>query len=295
MKHLLRGVLVVLLSAGMASAAAIADNDQFQGQFDGGIAGAAPGVAGGIGGAAAGQLGFGFSASSAGDQASEVQDQTQINAGGYGAVDASGLNYHVGAFATVQTQESGSATGAIVGGPGVAANAQAQGIVLGSAGVGVGGQFGVAGSAGSATGLSASFALGDAVAANQQAQAGVGAYEQQTVGPQSYIAQSGEQALGTQTGSVAAVAGAGVGFATVSQFGGTVAANDGNAGYMEGHGTAAGDATAVSGGLGVAAGGAYAFGTQTHRYEQASVSADGTAYQEQSGEVSTTVQAGAPF
>lgn len=292
MKHLLNAVLVILLTAGLASAAAIADNDQFQGQFDGGIGVAGGGFAAGIGGAAAGQLGYGFSASSPGDSAFELQSQDQTNVGAYGADDGAG-NFHVGATITDQSQESGSATGLIFGGPGVAANAQAQGIVLGSAGIGIGGQFGAAGSAGLAAGASGSFALGDAVAANEQSQVGAGAYQQQTVGANGYIFQEGSQVLGTQTGSGAALAGAGLGVAAVGQVGGTVAANNGQATYMEGHGTAVGNAVAAGGGLGVADGQAYAFGTQEHSYTQEV--ATPSAYQMQTGTVSTTVQAGAPF
>ena len=49
MKHLLRAVLALLLTAGVASAAAIADNDQFEAQYQGGNSFAVPGAAGFIG------------------------------------------------------------------------------------------------------------------------------------------------------------------------------------------------------------------------------------------------------
>ena len=53
MKHLLRAVLVLLATAGMASAASFADIDQSQNQFDGGLSGAITGAAGFISGAGA--------------------------------------------------------------------------------------------------------------------------------------------------------------------------------------------------------------------------------------------------
>ena len=86
--------------------------------------------------------------------------------------------------------------------------------------------------------------------------------------------------------------GAGIGAAGVYQYGGSVVQNDGAGGYMEGSASAQGDAGAVAGGLGLAAGEAEAFGTQTHRYEQGVVT--GSGFQQASGEVSTSVQATAP-
>ena len=283
MKHLLRAVLALLLTAGLASAAALADNDQFQGQFEGGVSGAIPGLAGQIGGAGAGQLGYGFSVASPGDVASEGQTNYQIQSGGTG-FDAGGGNFAGSQWDTEQSQESFSATNG-----GFAGNAQAQGLVGGSAGLSIGGQFGVAGSAGAAVGIGGSAALGASIAANEQFQTYDGAYAQQSVGPNSYVYQEGEQSFGTSNASGAALIGAAGSVAFVGQAGGTIAANNGQATYMEGHGTAVGVAGVAEGAVGLAAADAQAYGTQTHSYEQQAVSATG--FQMQTGTVHTEVYA----
>ena len=285
MKHLFRAVMVLLMTAGLASAGAIADNDQFQGQFDGGIAGAGGGLAGQIGGGAGFQIGGGFSAASPGDGAAESQTQTQGTYNFSTASDGFG-NFATTETLTLQTQESGS-----VASGGIAGNAQGQAIVVGTAGFTAGGQFGVAGSAGAAIGGSGSAALGGAIAANEQSQVGASAYEQQSVGATSYTYQAGEQEFGTSQGSIAAIAGAGGAASGVYQAGGSVVANDGNAGAMYGGATAAGEAWAVSGSIGVAAAESSAYGEQTHSYRQEAFSADGTNYQGQAGTVSTVVNA----
>jgi len=70
-----------------------------------------------------------------------------------------------------------------------------------------------------------------------------------------------------------------------------VAYNDGNAGFMSGDATAAGEAWAVSGGVGLAGGTAEAYGNQNHYYEQGAVSPDGSNFQYQQGHVATSVSA----
>ena len=286
MKHLVRAAMVLLMTAGLASAAAIADNDQFQSQFDGGISGAAPGIAGFVGGAGAGQLGYGFSAATPGDVASEGQTNYQIQSD-FNAFDNGDGNFAGSAWQTEQEQESFSATTG-----GVAGNIQAQGIAGGAAGITAGGVFGVAGSAGVAAGFSASGALGLSIAANEQQQQFDGTYAQQSVNANGgFVYQEGQQSFGTATSSGALLAGVGFGAAAVGQFGGTVAANNGVGTSMEGHGTAVGAAVAVDGGIGIAGGDASAFGTQTHSYEQANFSADGTSFQHQTGTVHTEVYA----
>jgi len=158
-------------------------------------------------------------------------------------------------------------------------------------GLTVGGQFGVAGSAGAAIGASGSVALGGAQAQNGQFQVGASQYEQQSVGANSFVYQAGQQEFGTATGSGAALVGVAGGAAGVYQAGGSVAVNDGNAGFMDGSATAAGEAWAVTGSAGIAGADAEAFGNQEHMYEQGSVSADGSNFQYQQGYVSTQVQA----
>jgi hypothetical protein len=286
MKHLLRAVLILLVSAGMASAAAIADESQFQGQFDGGIAGAGGGLAGQIGGGAGFQIGGGFSASDTlGDEAAQDQQQSQGTYNLSTADDGAG-NFAATETLTFQTQDQASGS---LGG--VAASGGVQAIAIGTAGITAGGQFGVAGSAGAAIAAGGSGALGLAAAEQSQEQFGVSAYEQQSVGPNSYVYQSGYQEFGTYQASGAAVVGVAGSAAGVYQAGGSVALNDGNAGYMQGDATAAGEAWAVSGGAGIAGAEAAAFGEQTHSYEQGAVSADGTNFQAQSGTVYTNVQA----
>lgn len=286
MKHLFRAAMVLLLTAGLASAAAIADNDQLEFQFDGGISGAGGGVAGQIGGAAGFQIGGGFSSADPGDAAGESQSQTQQQSDFTAASDGLG-NFAGSAWQTDQNQESFSGASG-----GIAGNGQVQGLVGGSAGLSLGGQFGVAGSAGAALGASGSFALGGAITANEQDQTFNGQYEQQSVGPNSYVYQTGEQEFGTETGSGALIVGAGFGVAGVTQYGGTVAANDGQAGFMVGGGHAEGDAFAASGGIGLAGGSGSAYGEQSHTYLQEA--ATPTAYQMQTGTVTTFVQATSP-
>lgn len=286
MKHLLRALMALLLTAGLASAAAIAENDQYQGQIDGGGAFAAAGFSAQIGGAAAGQLGFGYSAAEFGDVASEGQTNYQIQNDGVYSDDGFG-NFAGSAWQTEQYQESGSATDG-----GIAGNIQAQGLVGGSAGLTAGGQFGVAGSAGLAAGASASGALGSAAAGNFQWQQYDGVYEQQSVSPNGgFVYQTGEQSFGTYTSSGALIVGAGFSAAGVAQAGGSVVSNNGVGTAMEGHASAAGTAGVVEGGIGLAGGDASAFGTQTHSYEQANISADGTSFQYQTGTVHTEVYA----
>ena len=285
MKRIVVVACALLLTASVAYAGALADNDQFQGQFDGGFAAAGGGVAVGIGGAVGGQLGYGFSAATPGDVAAETQQQTQSQIDFVTSDDGNG-NFSSHGWALTQNQESGSTSFG-----GVAGSAQAQGAVGGSAGLSIGGQFGVAGSAGFAAGGSGSGALGFAAAGNSQDQTFAGAYEQQSVGPNSYIYQSGQQEFGTESSSGAALIGVAGAGAAVGQAGGTVAANDGNAGYMEGHGTAAGNAVAGSASIGLAGAEASASGWQVHQYEQEAVSSDGSSYQGASGSVFTFVQA----
>ena len=285
MKHLIRVVMALLLTAGLAHAGAIADNDQFQGQFDGGFAGAGGGVAGQIGGGAGFQIGGGFSAADPGDVAAETQNQQQSTYNLDVADDGAG-NFAVTETATQQSQISGS-----IASGGVAGSAQGQAIVVGTAGVTAGGQFGVAGSAGAAIAGGGSAAFGGAAAGQYQEQQGASFYEQQSVGPNSYTYQTGEQEFGTQQGSGAAIIGVGGSAAGVYQAGGSLIANDGNAGAMSGSATAAGEAWAVSGTGGLAIAGASAYGEQTHSYQQEAVSSDGTNYQGQQGTVYTNVQA----
>ena len=283
MKRIALTVCALLLTASLSFAGAIAENDQFQAQGDGGFAVAVPGVSGHIGGAGGAQLGGGYSAASPGDLAYEYQTQTQTNNDFAGADDGNG-NFSAGGWATEQTQIGGS-----IASGGVAGQGGAQGMVGGSAGLSVGGQFGVAGSAGAAGAIGGSGALGGAAAGQLQYQSFDGAYEQQSVGPNSYVYQEGSQTFGTVQGSGAAIIGAGVSGAGVAQAGGTMAANDGQATAMQGHGSAAGDASAFAASGGLAVAGAGAFGTQTHSYEQEA--AVGGSYQGQSGTVHTTVTA----
>ena len=285
MRHLMRAVVVLLFSAGLASAGALADNDQFQGQFDGGIAGAGAGIAGQIGGGAGFQVGYGFSAADPGDYATENQFQQQ------GTYNFSAADDGAGNFASTETItiQGGDQFSESYGG--FAGSAQGQAIVVGTAGLTVGGQFGVAGSAGAAIGASGSAALGGAQAQNGQTQVAASQYEQQSVGANSFVYQAGQQEFGTATGSGAALVGVAGGAAGVYQAGGSVAVNDGNAGFMDGSATAAGEAWAVTGSAGIAGADAEAFGNQEHMYEQGSVSADGSNFQYQQGYVSTQVQA----
>ena len=79
MKHLFRAVLILLVSAGMASAASFADIDQSQTQFDGGISGAITGAAGFIGGAGAAGEQQGLALSDTfGDTATGTSMQQQV-------------------------------------------------------------------------------------------------------------------------------------------------------------------------------------------------------------------------
>jgi hypothetical protein len=285
MKHLIRAAMVLLMTAGLAHAGAIADEDQFQGQFDGGIAGAGGGVAGQIGGGAGFQIGGGFSAADPGDTAFQVQQQTQST------YNLSVADDGVGNFAVTETATFQEGTQGSIANGGIAGAAQGQAIVVGTAGITAGGQFGIAGSAGAAIAAGGSGALGGAAAGQYQEQQGASFYEQQSVGPNSYTYQTGEQTFGTQQGSGAAIVGIGGSAAGVYQAGGSVIANDGNAGFMSGQATAAGEAWAVSGSAGLAIAGASAEGEQTHSYQQEAVSSDGTNYQGQTGTVYTNVQA----
>ena len=302
MRHLMRAVLVVLLSAGLASAAAIGINGQQQGQFDGSAAGSIPGIgAGFIGGGAQAQIGGGFSASNqAGDEGAENQAQTQTTTE-FNSVGGPGQGAF---FQSVSTQNQVSASQAgedgvdaqgnpvPVGGPGAAGNAQAQANIGGAAGASTG-NAGIAGSAQAAGAIGGSFAVGDAFAVQVQNQNAGLAYQVDATSAsgRAVTSQSGESAVATQQFSVAADGGAAFGASGVLQAGGSAVANDDNAGFMQGSAAAAGDAGAVSGNVGNAAGGAAAQGTQTHRYSQASISADGSNTQAQAGQASTSVQA----
>ena len=286
MKHLFRAAMVLLMTASLSYAGAIADEDQFQGQFDGGIAGAGGGVAGQIGGGAGFQLQGGFSASdTVGDIGFQEQSQIQSTFNSSSDNDGQG-NFATTETATLQVQDQSS-----IAEGGIAGSGGAQAIVVGTAGITAGGQFGVAGSAGAAIGGSASGALGGAAAEQSQAQVGASFYEQQSVGATSYTYQTGQQEFGTSQASGAAVIGVGGAASGVYQAGGSVIANDGNAGAMSGQATAAGEAWAVSGSAGIAGAEANAFGVQEHSYQQEAVSADGTNYQGQTGTVFTSVQA----
>lgn len=288
MKRLMLGVVLALLFvSGQAFGAAFADNDQLQTQFDGGFAGAGGGAAGFIGGAGASQDQGGFVISDTpGDQATEGQFQQQIQADGVSASDGVG-NFSGTAWLTYQEQTGGSATAG-----GFAAQGQSQDMVGGAAGLTVGGQFGVAGSAGFAFAEAGSLALGASVAGNEQTQVFAGAYAQQSVGPNGgYVYQEGQQTFGTSTATGALIIGAAGAQAGVIQAGGTLAVNNGVGTAMAGSGTAAGDAYATTGAAGIAGAEASAFGTQTHSYEQYNQSADGTSQQFAQGTVSTSVQA----
>ena len=292
MKKLLMAVVVLAASASLAHAAAISEFDQFQGQFDGGIAGVGL-AAGQIGGAGAGQLNFGYSAANAGDQASNAYLQNQIQNDFVAADDGAG-NFAGSACSTQQLSTGNQSVGDTFGGPGVAGSAGAQGMVGGSAGVSAAGQFGIAGSAGAAGSLGGSAALGDASAAQAQAQRYDGVYNQQTVSPNGgYAQQAGTQSFATEQNSAAALAGVGVSGAAVIQAGGTAVLNDGQGTGMQGAGSAAGDAFAGAGSIGGAAAEAQAFGTQSHSYEQFNQSADATSQQFSQGTVTTTVNASA--
>ena len=286
MKRVLGVVCALLLSASIANAGALAENDQYQAQFDGGIAGAGGGVAGQISGAGAGQIGGGYAIASPGDSAIELQSQTQIQNDFVSDDDGNG-NFAGAGWATEQFQDSGS----FAPNGGLAGNGQAQGLIGGSAGFTAGGVFGVAGSAGAAGAIGGSFGLGGG-AFNNQSQSYQGVYEQQSVGPNGgYVYQTGSQEFGTQTSTTSWGLGGAVAGAGVVQAGGTLASNNGGGTYMEGHGSAAGEAGAFSGSLGIASAEASAQGTQTHSYEQYNSSADGTSQQFAQGSVFTDVQA----
>ena len=220
MRHLIRAVMALLLTAGVASAAAIADNDQFQGQFDGGFAGAGGGIAGQIGGGAGFQIGGGFSAADPGDFATENQTQQQSTYNLDVADDGAG-NFAATETYTFQDQGSFSESAG-----GVAGSAQGQAIVVGTAGITAGGQFGVAGSAGAAIAAGGSGALGLAQAGNEQFQDGGSFYEQQSVGPNSYTYQEGGQQFSTETSHGAGLIGVAGAAAGVYQAGGSVIAKD---------------------------------------------------------------------
>ena len=283
-KQLIGVACALLLMVSVASAGVLSDNDQAQGQFDGGVTFAVPGAAGFVGGAAGFQGGSGFSLSSGNGLANEAQDQDQ---GTYEFTSSQvGNNFAAVETATFQHQDSQS--GALAGGAG---SIQGQAIFVGAGGVTVGGQFGVAGSAGAAIGGSASGALGLAGASNQQYQDGASYYEQQSDGGNSYVYQYGHQNFGTAQESGALLVGVSGAASGVVQGGGSVALNDGNAGFMDGSATAAGEAWAVSGSLGIGGAQASAYGEQTHTYEQGAQSADGTNFQHQYGTVHTSVGA----
>lgn len=285
MKHLFRAVLILLVTAGMVSAAAFADNDQLQVQGDGGFAVSAPFGAAGIGGAIGYQQGDGISTADFGDFGSESQNQSQAQTDGYGS--GGGGTFHGGQWISQQNQVSGSESSG-----GIAGNDQSQGFVYGSAGLTVGGQFGVAGSAGAAGGESSSFALGLAASGNYQDQTIAGRYEQQSVSANGGgINQSGESLMYTETQSGAFLIGAGAAEASVVQGGGTVAANNGVGTAMVGGSTSAGDASADASGAGLGGGSAEAYGAQTHEYTQVNLSGDGTSFQQASGSTTTIVQA----
>lgn len=288
MKKLLMAVLVLLASAGVASAASFADIDESQAQFDGGIAAAVPFASGQIAGAVGAQEGAAVSLASFGDSASTNSMQMQAQIGS--VFDASGGSFASSSWAMFQSQEAETAS---FGGIGI--EAQNQAIVGGTAGLSVGGQFAVAGSAGYAEAEGGSAALGLAGATNAQSQAMATVYGQQSVSPNGgYIFQNGEQEFGTATATGAVLIGAAAAEASVFQAGGSVLANDGQGGAMDSQATAFGDASASAGSVGLAAAEAEAFGNQSHSYEQLNVSADLSSQQFASGTVTTSVQATAP-
>lgn len=285
MKKLLMAVLVLLASAGIASAASFADIDESQAQFDGGIAAATPLFSGHIAGAVGVQEGVSISAAEFGDSALTSSSQIQAQSGLVSEVDTD--NFSSSRWETFQSQEA--ATGSFGG---IAVEAQSQVIAGGTAGLSVGGQFAVAGSAGYAEAEAGSAALGLAGAYNTQEQGMVTAYEQQSVSPNGgFIYQTGEQEFSTSTTTGALFIGIAGAEASVFQFGGSVLANDGQGGFMDSQASAYGEASASTGSLGIAGAGAEALGTQTHTYEQYNVSADMTSQQFASGTVTTTVQA----
>ena len=286
MKHLLRAVLVLLAGVGIAHAAAIAENDQFQGQFDGGGAFSAAGFSGVIGGAGAGQLGYGYSYSNdVNDYAGEAQTQQQIQQDAVIADDGSG-NFAGTGWRTEQNQYSGSAA---MGG--LAAGAQTQGIIGGAAGVSAGGVFGVAGSAGTAATLGGGFAIGnDAIYESTSSQQFEGVYDVQTVSPNGgFVYQTGTQDFGTSSAVNATEQGAGVAGAAVIQGGGSLVQNNGQGTYMEGSASAAGDAGSFAASVGNGDATAEAYGDQRHDYFQQNLSADGTSFQSAQGVVETRV------
>ena len=291
MKRYFGVIAALLLSASLAHAGAIADNDQFGIQDGGGFSAAGAPGAFHLAGAAGAQGQIGYSAAEAGDFASQSQLNLQTQSDVEAADDGAG-NFSGAGWQTEQYQFSGSEAGAN-GGPGISGDAQIQGLAGGSAGLTTGGTSGVAGSAGFAGGLAASGSLGDAGTATEQYQTYDGVYAQQSVSPNGgYVYQEGAQSFGTatytNTGGGIGIAGAGAG---VIQAGGSVVANNGSGTVATGQATAAGEAGATSFAVGNADAGAQAYGAQTHSYEQYNTSADGSQQQLQQGSVTTIVTA----
>ena len=280
MRSVLLAAVAVLLSAGLACAEADVTNGQ--GQLQGGGAIGTPNIM--LGGAIGVQGQFGAGYSDLGDNASDGQSNYQSLSGGQGFGDAA--NHTSTGWATEQTQQAGGSSG--IGG--VYAYEQTQGQVGGAAMVGVGGQLGAAGSAYVGTSQSSAAALGlGATAGAGQEQRFAGAYDNMTSTPDSYVNNFGNQEAYTQTDAGVFMAGAAASQASATQYGGTAAANSGDGTAMGGVGAAHGEAEANAGAVGLADANASAGATQMHGYEQAAGSAG--AYQQQSGFVSTTVQA----
>ena len=290
MKHLFRAVLILLVSAGMASAASFADIDQSQTQFDGGISGAITGAAGFIGGAGAAGEQQGLALSDTfGDTATgtSMQQQVQID---QTAFDNGDGNFAGTSWVTQQSQEDFVGTGG-----GIAFASQEQALVGGAAGLSLGGQIGVAGSAGFASAEGGSFTLGASVATNEQTQQFDGGYQLRSTSPNGgFVLQSGEQSFGTSTATGSLLVGAAGAEASVFQAGGSLALNNGQGTSMSGEATAYGEADASAGSIGLAGAEASAFGTQTHTYTQLNMSADMTSQQMSTGTVTTNVSASAP-
>ena len=290
MKHLLRAVLVLLATASMASAASFADIDQSQNQFDGGLSGAITGAAGFISGAGAAGEQQGIALSDTfGDTATGTSLQQQVQQD-QSAFDNGDGNFAGSAWTTQQSQEDFVGTGG-----GIAFASQEQSMIGGAAGLSLGGQVGVAGSAGAAEAQGGTLALGVSLATNEQTQQFDGGYQLRSTSPNGgFVLQSGEQSFGTATATGAVFIGAAGAEASVVQAGGSLALNDGQGGQMSGEATAFGEADASAGSFGLAGAEASAFGTQTHTYTQMNLSADRTSQQMSTGTVTTNVSASAP-
>ena len=297
MRKLLTVVLALLLSAGIAGAAAISDTAVVQNQFDGGVAGVIPGIAaGGIGGAGAGDAAYGFSiATTPGDSASSISTYSQTQGNTFQAVDGAGTTFFQGTTQTVQNGQVVTTAGG-GGNPGISGAGQLQGGVVGSAGVTAGGVFGVAGSAGAAGGLGAAGALGDATAAASQNQTFAYGYLQQSVNPNGgFITQQGQAQINTVTNATAAQ-GAGLAFtsAGAAQAGGSLVQQNGVGTAQQGRVSGAGIAYTGTAAIGSGAADASANAVQTHSYNAFNVSADGTSQQTASGSVTTSAVSTSP-